>query len=70
MQDLLSRGHFPGHPSSFQLHISPELEAFSHPVEATRFFLFCFVLFFVFLSSLGLHPRHMEVPRLKVQSEL
>ena len=26
-------------------------------------------LFFVFLSFLGLHPRHVEVPRLGVQSE-
>ena len=31
---------------------------------------FCFVLFFVFLLFLGPLPRHMEVPRLGVQSEL
>ena len=32
---------------------------------------FCFVLFcFVFLLFLGPLPRHMEIPRLGVQSEL
>ena len=35
--------------------------------ESDFFFLFFFFFFFVFL---GPHPRHMEVPRLEVQSEL
>ena len=35
-----------------------------------RGFLFCFVLFFVFLPFLGPLPQHMEVPRLGVESEL
>ena len=30
----------------------------------TVFLLFCFLIF------LGLHPRHMEVPRLDIESEL
>ena len=30
---------------------------------------FCFVLFVCLLSFLGPHPRHMEVPRLGVESE-
>ena len=33
-------------------------------------FFFSFFLFFVFLPFLGLLPRHMEVPRLGVESEL
>ena len=33
------------------------------------FFFFCFFFFFFFLSFLGLHPRHMDVPRLGVESE-
>ena len=38
----------------------------------TYFVCFYFILFFIFLSFgfLGLHPWHMEVPRLGVQSEL
>jgi len=35
------------------------------------FFSFSFFLFFFFfVFSLGPHPRHMEVPRLGVESEL
>ena len=30
----------------------------------------CFLVFFFFLGFLGLHPRHMEVPRLGVKPEL
>ena len=37
-------------------------------------FFFCLLLpffsFFIFLSFLGLRPRHTEVPRLGVESEL
>ena len=33
-------------------------------------FLFSFFFLFFLLIFLGLHPRHMEVPRLGVQSEL
>ena len=36
--------------------------------ECLSFFLFFF--FFVFLPFLGPLPRHMEVPRLGVESEL
>jgi len=36
-------------------------------IEIFRFF--GFVLFFVFVF-LGLHPKHMEVPRLGVEMEL
>ena len=32
-----------------------------------QFYLFIIYLFFVFL---GLHPRHIEVPRLGIESEL
>ena len=32
--------------------------------------LFYLLLFFVILSFLGLHPQHVEIPRLGVQSEL
>ena len=40
--------------------------------EIKGFFIFVclFVCLFVFLPFLGLLPRHMEVPRLGVQSEL
>ena len=34
------------------------------------FLFFVFWVFFVFLPFLGPLPRHMEVPRLEVQSEL
>ena len=34
------------------------------------YFYWKFVFFFLFLSFLGLHLRHMEVPRLGVESEL
>ena len=37
-------------------------------VALTRIFLF--FLFFIFCFILGLHRRHMEVPRLGVESEL
>ena len=40
----------------------PKLKA---PITS-QLFLFCFVFVFVFL---GLHQRHMEVPRLGVESE-
>ena len=33
-------------------------------------FSFFFSFFFFFLSFLGLHPQHMELPRLGVESEL
>ena len=49
-------------PFSHQLFIFPIIN--SH-----LGFFFCFVLFFVFFLFLGLLPRHMEVPRLGVQSE-
>ena len=35
-------------------------------VSSVRFHLFIFAFFFLF----GLHPRHMEVPRPEVESEL
>ena len=38
--------------------------------ENSFFFFFFFFFFFVFLPLLGPLPRHMEVPRLGVQSEL
>ena len=34
------------------------------------FFIFYFILYFILLSFLGPHPRHMESPRLGVQSEV
>ena len=40
----------------------------THPFT-TELFFFGFVSF-CFVCFLGLHPRHMEVPRLGVQSEL
>jgi len=43
------------------------------PLQAPQmhFILFFYFLFFsVFLPFLGPHPRHMEVPRLGVESEL
>ena len=40
---------------------------FSLWLELLGFTLFYFILFFCFL---GLHPQHMEVPRLGVESEL
>ena len=36
----------------------------------TRILTQVFFFFFVFLSFLGLHPWHMEVPRLGVEPEL
>ena len=39
------------------------------PLPPLAFFFF-FFFFFCLLSILGLHPQHMEVPRLGVQSEL
>ena len=39
-----------------------------NPDKLDRFLSFFF--FFVFLSILGLHPQHVEVPRLGVISEL
>ena len=33
-------------------------------------FFFLFLFFFFFIVFLGLHPWHMEVPRLGVRSEL
>ena len=41
--------------------------------ESIYVFVFVYVtffFFFVFLSFLGLHPQHMEVPRLGIKSEL
>ena len=32
--------------------------------------VFCFILFYFIFCFLGLHPRHMEAPRLGVESEL
>ena len=37
------------------------------PGNTAHFFKIYFILFFCFL---GLHPRHLEVPRLEVESEL
>jgi len=42
-------------------------ESAAHQDKQTFFFFF---FFFVFCLFLGLHPRHMEVPRLGVESEL
>ena len=41
----------------------------SQPISIMVFFVFVFFFFFFFVS-LGPHLRHMEVPRLGVQSEL
>ena len=35
-----------------------------------NFFSFFFFFFLVFLFFLGLHPQHMEVPKLGIESEL
>uniref|UniRef100_A0A8D1MBY8 Cystathionine beta-synthase n=1 Tax=Sus scrofa TaxID=9823 RepID=A0A8D1MBY8_PIG len=42
----------------------------SHFSDLGWFFFFFFFFFLVFFVILGPHPRHMEVPRLGVQSEL
>ena len=49
----------------FKVSIFPYLLAYS--VYSFILFLFIYFLSFVFL---GAHPRHMEVPRLVVESEL
>ena len=38
-------------------------------IRVAFLFFFCFVFIFIF-CFLGLHPQHMEVPRLGVQLEL
>ena len=45
---------------------TPNLEIFAQ----IYYFFFIIIIIFVFLPFLGPLPRHMEVPRLGVESEL
>ena len=61
----------PQNPVWFHGAIFASIEEMGSPDSVFLFGVFCWKIFFFFWSFvfLGPHPRHMEVPRLGVESE-
>ena len=69
LESLLSTKTHQG-PRTEAGHVTPRKVLHPYLLDPEFVFLFFVFCFFVFLPFLGPLPRHMEVPRLGVQSEL
>ena len=70
-----SQARYQTHHGGDQRHSSDNARCLTHvePPEKSKkafFFKFLNFFFFFFFWFLGLHPWHMEIPRLGIQSEL